>query len=73
MSDPRDIEKQIAEAIVRRCEAWGDPDCEGHAKWFAPEVKRLLEAAYLQGWHIADEVTVPPIDWDALLSREETP
>ena len=51
----------------------------------APEVKRLIEAAYQQGFmrgmnQVAEHLLaadtrlpIPSPSWDALLSREETP
>ena len=96
MSDP--IERKIAKVVgdafsahLRKC--WEDSSfigsCDMPMGWehgVAPEVKRLIEAAYQQGaengiTYAASQPFAPrdrmpkltALSWDALLSREETP
>ena len=80
MSDPRNF---IYEHLVRWCGGFTDTEIKAHADLFAPEVKRLIEAAYDQGLsdgHTNAEASITRlgavvvgVDWPALLFREETP
>lgn len=74
-----DVERRITNKLVAAPELvawWHDPlDKRGNIEMTAPEVRRLIEAAYSQGWSNCSRWGWPgaPLDWDALLGsvREE--